>query len=37
VRDGLITRDQRVSDRRNATAELAALPPSEVELEEQPL
>jgi putative ABC transport system ATP-binding protein len=37
VRDGSITRDQRVSGRRNAAAELQSLPPSEVELEEQPI
>jgi putative ABC transport system ATP-binding protein len=35
VRDGLITRDQRVVDRRDAASELAAMPPPEVELEEQ--
>jgi putative ABC transport system ATP-binding protein len=35
VRDGLITRDQRVIDRRDAVTELAALPPAETELEEQ--
>jgi putative ABC transport system ATP-binding protein len=35
VRDGLVTRDQRVSGRRDAAAELAVMPPSEVELEEQ--
>jgi putative ABC transport system ATP-binding protein len=37
MRDGLITRDQRVNDRRNAASELAMMPPPEVELEEQPL
>jgi putative ABC transport system ATP-binding protein len=36
VRDGLITRDLRVSDRRDAVEELANLPPAEQELEEQP-
>jgi putative ABC transport system ATP-binding protein len=37
VRDGLITRDQRVSDSRDAAAELAAMPSAHEELEEQPL
>jgi putative ABC transport system ATP-binding protein len=36
MRDGLITRDQGVSDRRDASSELAMLAPVE-ELEEQPL
>jgi putative ABC transport system ATP-binding protein len=35
VRDGLITRDQRVAEPRDAAAELAALPPIDHELEEQ--
>jgi putative ABC transport system ATP-binding protein len=34
VRDGLITRDQAVLDRRDASAELAAMAPAEEELEE---
>jgi putative ABC transport system ATP-binding protein len=37
VRDGLITRDQPVLDRRDAGAQLAAMPLAEQELEEQPL
>jgi putative ABC transport system ATP-binding protein len=35
VRDGLITRDQAVTDRRDASAELQAMPPTEEQLEEQ--
>jgi putative ABC transport system ATP-binding protein len=35
VRDGLITRDQTVADRRDASAELEAMPPTEEQLEEQ--
>jgi putative ABC transport system ATP-binding protein len=37
VRDGLITRDHPVSDRRDAATQLAAMPLAEQELEEQPL
>ena len=35
VRDGLITRDQAVMDRRDASAELETMPPTEQQLEEQ--
>jgi putative ABC transport system ATP-binding protein len=35
VRDGLITRDQSVMERRDASEELAAMPPTEEQLEEQ--
>jgi putative ABC transport system ATP-binding protein len=35
VRDGLITRDQAVTDRRDASAELDTMPPTEQQLEEQ--
>jgi putative ABC transport system ATP-binding protein len=35
VRDGLITRDQPVAERRDASEELAAMPPAEEQLEEQ--
>jgi putative ABC transport system ATP-binding protein len=37
VRDGRITRDTRVTDRRDAAEELLAMPAPEEELEEQPL
>jgi putative ABC transport system ATP-binding protein len=35
VRDGLITRDQAVTERRDASAELELMPPTEEQLEEQ--
>ena len=37
VRDGRITRDERVSNPRDAAAEVASMPPLEEELEEAPL
>jgi putative ABC transport system ATP-binding protein len=37
VRDGRITRDTPVLDRRGAAVELASMPPAEEQLEEQPL
>jgi ABC-type lipoprotein export system ATPase subunit len=37
MRDGRITRDQRVTAPRDAAIEVAALPPMEEHLEEQPL
>jgi hypothetical protein len=37
MRDGRITRDQRVTAPRDAASEVAALPPMEEHLEEQPL
>src|ERR671921_1702719 len=37
VRDGRITRDDRVTEPRHAAAELESMPPLEEELEEQPL
>jgi putative ABC transport system ATP-binding protein len=36
VRDGLITRDTPVYDRRDAAAEVAGMPPPEEQLEEMP-
>ena len=36
VRDGLITRDTPVYERRDATAEVANMPPPEEQLEEMP-
>ena len=37
VRDGLVTKDQRIRDRRNAVAELADMPPIEEQVEEHTL
>jgi putative ABC transport system ATP-binding protein len=37
VRDGLITRDTAVYERRDAAAEIANMPPPETELEEMPV
>ena len=35
VRDGSITKDQRIRDRRNAVVELAGMPETQEDLEEQ--